>query len=89
MDQCEEETFLTDCDAAELKKHGRVGHFAVRVNDTLALGELASGTEAGVHLLIAAAPRYVVAHWPTMTTLRQAYEIALKLHRGDRLFEEK
>jgi nitrite reductase/ring-hydroxylating ferredoxin subunit len=48
----------------------------------------ASGTEAGVHLLIATA-RYLAAHSPTMRAQGQAYQIALKLHRGDRLFEEE
>jgi nitrite reductase/ring-hydroxylating ferredoxin subunit len=45
-------------------------------------------TEAGAHLLIAAA-RYLAAHSPTMRAQGQTYRIALKLHRGDRLFEEE
>jgi nitrite reductase/ring-hydroxylating ferredoxin subunit len=44
------------------------------------------GTEAGAHLLIATA-RYLAAHSPTMRAQGQTYQIALKLHRGDRLFE--
>jgi hypothetical protein len=47
-----------------------------------------SGTDAGAHLLIAAV-RYLAAHSPTMRAQGQTYEIALKLHRGDRLFEER
>jgi len=45
------------------------------------------GTAAGVHLLVAAA-RYLAAHVPTMRAQGQTYEIAQRLHRGDRLFEE-
>jgi hypothetical protein len=45
------------------------------------------GTAAGVHILVAAA-RYLAAHAPTMRAQGQTYEIALRLHRGDRLFEE-
>jgi hypothetical protein len=44
------------------------------------------GTEAGAHLLIATV-RYLAAHSPTMRAQGQTYQIALKLHRGDRLFE--
>ncbi|MBV8453955.1 MAG: Rieske (2Fe-2S) protein, partial [Deltaproteobacteria bacterium] len=45
-----------------------------------------SGTEAGAHLLIATV-RYLAAHSPTMRAQGQTYQIALKLHRGDLLFE--
>jgi hypothetical protein len=47
-----------------------------------------SGTEAGAHCLIAAA-RYLAAHSPTMRAQGQTYQIALKLHRGERLFEDE
>jgi len=50
--------------------------------------ERAVGTEAGAHLLIGTA-RYLAAHSPTMRAQGQTYQIALKLHRGDRLFEEE
>jgi len=43
------------------------------------------GTEAGTHLLIATA-RYLAAHSPTMRAQGQTYQIALRLHRGERLF---
>jgi nitrite reductase/ring-hydroxylating ferredoxin subunit len=46
------------------------------------------GTEAGAHLLIATA-RYLAAHCPTMRAQGQTYQIALKLHRGARLFEDQ
>ena len=47
-----------------------------------------NGREEGTHLLIAAA-RYLAAHAPTMRAQSQTYQIALKLHRGDRLFENQ
>jgi nitrite reductase/ring-hydroxylating ferredoxin subunit len=46
------------------------------------------GTDAGVHFLVATS-RYQAAHSPTMRAQGQIYQIALKLHRGDRLFEEE
>ncbi len=45
------------------------------------------GTEAGTHALIAAA-RYLAAHAPTVRAQGQTYDIAHRLHRGERLFEE-
>jgi hypothetical protein len=47
-----------------------------------------SGIQAGAHLLIASA-RYLAAHSPTMRAQGQTYQTALKLHRGDRLFEQE
>jgi len=46
------------------------------------------GAEAGTHVLIAAA-RYLAAHSPTVRAQGQTYEIAQRLHRGERLFEEE
>jgi nitrite reductase/ring-hydroxylating ferredoxin subunit len=46
------------------------------------------GTQAGTHVLIAAA-RYLAAHSPTVRAQGQTYEIARRLHRGERLFEEE
>jgi hypothetical protein len=46
------------------------------------------GTEAGTHVLIAAA-RYLAAHAPTVRAQGQTYEIANRLHRGDRLYDEE
>lgn len=48
--------------------------------------ELLRGTQAGAHVLLAAA-RYQAAHAPTVRAQRQTYEIAHRLHRGERLFE--
>ncbi|HAZ44955.1 MAG TPA: nitrite reductase [Cyanobacteria bacterium UBA11371] len=44
-------------------------------------------TPAGIHVLVAAA-RYLAAHAPTMRSQEQTYQMAYRLHRGDRLFEE-
>jgi nitrite reductase/ring-hydroxylating ferredoxin subunit len=46
------------------------------------LGDRPSGT----HVLVAAA-RYLAAHSPTMRAQGQTYQIAQRLHRGERLFE--
>jgi nitrite reductase/ring-hydroxylating ferredoxin subunit len=44
------------------------------------------GSDDGVRVLVAAA-RYLAAHSPTVRAQGQTYEIAYRLHRGDRLFE--
>ena len=43
--------------------------------------------EEGRHILVALA-RYLAAHSPTQRTRLQTAEIALRLHRGDRIYEE-
>ncbi len=48
---------------------------------------LLRGTKEGVHVLIAAA-RYLAAHAPTMRAEGQTFQIALRLSRGEHLFEE-
>jgi nitrite reductase/ring-hydroxylating ferredoxin subunit len=45
------------------------------------------GTPAGVHVLVAAA-RYLAAHAPTVRAQGQTYQIAHRLHRGEKLFED-
>jgi len=45
-------------------------------------------TQAATDILVAAA-RYLAAHAPTMRAQGQTYEIALRLHRGERLFENE
>jgi hypothetical protein len=44
-------------------------------------------TPAGGHVLVATA-RYLAAHSPTVRAQGQTWNIASRLHRGDRLFEE-
>lgn len=54
-----------------------------------AFGEYAllRGTPAATHVLVAAA-RYLAAHAPTVRAQGQTYQIAVRLHRGERVFEE-
>jgi nitrite reductase/ring-hydroxylating ferredoxin subunit len=49
--------------------------------------EYLRGTPAGTHVLVAAA-RYLAAHSPTVREQGQTYQIAYRLHRGERLFED-
>ena len=44
-------------------------------------------TPEGVQVLTATA-RYLAAHAPTMRQQAQTYQMAYRLNRGDRLFEE-
>lgn len=48
---------------------------------------LRRGTPTGTHVLIAAT-RYLAAHAPTVRAQGQTYQIAQRLYRGERLFEE-
>jgi hypothetical protein len=45
------------------------------------------GTPAGIDVLVAAA-RYLAAHAPTVRAQGQTFQIAQRLHRGERLYEE-
>jgi nitrite reductase/ring-hydroxylating ferredoxin subunit len=49
--------------------------------------EARQGTEAGRHVLIGMA-RYLAAHAPTPRAVGQTYQIALRLHRGEALYQE-
>jgi hypothetical protein len=48
--------------------------------------DLLGGTERAHHVLVAAA-RYLAAHAPTARAQGQTYQIAWRLHRGERLYE--
>jgi nitrite reductase/ring-hydroxylating ferredoxin subunit len=48
--------------------------------------ELRRGTQGAAHFLIAAA-RYLAAHAPTARAQGQTYTIALRLHRGEQIYE--
>ena len=50
--------------------------------------ELLRNTDEAGLLLIAAA-RYLAAHAPTARSQRQTYEIARRLHRGERIYEDE
>lgn len=41
---------------------------------------------AGINVLVAAS-RFLAVHTPTMRSQEQTYQMAYRLHRGDRLFE--
>ena len=49
--------------------------------------ELSHGTPAATYVLVAAA-RYLAAHAPTARAQGQTYQIARRLHHGERLYEE-
>jgi nitrite reductase/ring-hydroxylating ferredoxin subunit len=49
--------------------------------------EVLRGAPEATHVLVAAA-RYLAAHSPTVRAQGQTYQIASRLHRGERLFEE-
>ena len=75
----------------------RLGHLLLREDrdfHTIQTVEAASrqfrlrrGTPAAAHALIAAA-RYLAAHAPTLRAQGQTYQIAQRLHRGERLYDE-
>jgi hypothetical protein len=70
-----------------LLREDRNFHTIQAVEGAFRQHELSRGKPAAVHALVAAA-RYVAAHAPTVRAQDQTYQIALRLHRGDRLFEE-
>ena len=43
----------------------------------------------GEGLPLIAAARYLAAHAPTARSQRQTYEIARRLHRGERVYEDE
>ena len=49
--------------------------------------ELSRGTPAATNVLVAAA-RFLAAHAPTVRAQGQTYQIARRLHRGERLYED-
>jgi hypothetical protein len=49
---------------------------------------LLGGHKGAFHVLIAAT-RYLAAHAPTMRAQTQTYQIAYRLHKGERLFEDE
>jgi nitrite reductase/ring-hydroxylating ferredoxin subunit len=49
--------------------------------------QMRRGTDAGRHVLIGMA-RYLAAHAPTPRAVGQTYQIALRLHRGEALYQE-
>ncbi|MFW6069566.1 MAG: Rieske (2Fe-2S) protein [bacterium] len=70
-----------------LLREDRDFHTIQTVEAAFAQFQRLRGQEAGVHVLVAAA-RYLAAHSPTVRAQGQTYEIAHRLHRGDRIFED-
>ena len=48
---------------------------------------LRGSADAGLPLIAAA--RYLAAHAPTARSQRQTYEIARRLHRGEKIYEDE
>ena len=69
-----------------LLREDRSFHVIQEIEAAFRQYSLLRGTQAGIHVLIAAA-RYLAAHAPTMRSQEQTYQMANRLHRGDRLFE--
>lgn len=70
-----------------LLREDRNFHTIQAVEAALRHHEFAHGTPAAPVVLVAAA-RYLAAHAPTARAQGQTYEIAQRLHRGERLHEE-
>ena len=72
---------------AALTREDRNFHTIQCVEASVRQSELLRGTEAAGLPLVAAA-RYLAAHAPTSRSQRQTFDIARRLHRGERLYEE-
>jgi hypothetical protein len=70
-----------------LLREDRDFHTIQTVEGAFNLYRALRGTPEAAHALIAAA-RYLAAHAPTPRGQAQTYQIALRLHRGERVFEE-
>jgi hypothetical protein len=70
-----------------LAREDRDFHTIQAVEAALAQHALLHGTPEAAHVLIAAA-RYLAAHAPTVRAEGQTFQIAERLHRGEKLYEE-
>lgn len=70
-----------------LLREDRNFHTIQCIEAAVAQHELLRGTPEATHVLIAAA-RYLAAHAPTMRAQGQTFNIAQRLARGEKLFEE-
>jgi hypothetical protein len=71
---------------AALLREDQDFHTIQTVETAVSQYHLLQGRPEAGHVLIAAA-RYLAAHAPTPRAQNQTYQIALRLHRGERLFE--
>jgi nitrite reductase/ring-hydroxylating ferredoxin subunit len=72
---------------AALLREDRDFHTIQMVEAAFRQYESLRGTPEGGHVLVAAA-RYLAAHAPTVRAEQQTFQIARRLHRGERLYEE-
>jgi nitrite reductase/ring-hydroxylating ferredoxin subunit len=82
-----EEALLLATLGKALAREDRDFHTIQTVEAALAQHELLRGTAEASHALIAAA-RYLAAHAPTVRAEGQTFQIAERLHRGEKLYEE-
>jgi hypothetical protein len=71
---------------ATLLREDQDFHTIQTVETAVSQCRLLQGRPEAGHVLIAAA-RYLAAHAPTPRAQNQTYQIALRLHRGEKLFE--
>ncbi len=71
-----------------LLREDRDFHTIQSVEAAIRQADLFAGQPEAIHALVAAG-RYLAAHSPTVRAQGQTYQIAQRLHRGDRLFEEE
>ena len=72
---------------AALTRENRNFHTIQCVEAAVRQHELLAGTESGALPLLAAV-RYLAAHATTTRSERQTFEIARRLHGGERLYED-
>ena len=70
-----------------LAREDRNFHTIQAIEAAFAQYALLQGTPEAAHVLIAAA-RYLAAHAPTVRAQGQTFQIAERLHRGEKLYEE-
>jgi nitrite reductase/ring-hydroxylating ferredoxin subunit len=71
-----------------LLREDRDFHTIQNIEATFRQYSLLKGTDAGRHVLIATS-RYLAAHAPTARAQAQTYRIALRLNRGEHVFDEQ
>jgi nitrite reductase/ring-hydroxylating ferredoxin subunit len=70
-----------------LLREDRQFHVIQEIEAAFRQYSLLGNSPAGINVLVAAS-RYLAAHAPTMRSHGQTYQMAYRLHRGDRLFED-
>ncbi len=70
-----------------LLREDRDFHTIQDVESAIRQYSILKGTTAAAHVLIATA-RYLAAHAPTVRAQAQTYQIALRLNRGEHVFDE-